>query len=603
MIGLANPLGLLALAAVAVLIALHLLTRRRRVVPVASLLIWRQIAAQPLERSRFRPDLLFWLRLALVLALAGVLVRPWIAGPTAPDAEPLVAVLDVSASMQTRERDGVRLDLARAKLAERIDALAADAPVMLVAAADRARVVVPWTTDHTLARRALGELDALDTPTRLAPAVALALGEAASRPHARVVVASDLPPTEDGLDWLQVGETGDNLAIAGVSTARTPFGGVRDASALVRSHASRPHTVEVTARLEGRAFAVQRIDLPARGAATVRFGPPPGAGVLGVSLRDAAGGDALAVDDRAFALVPPAASPTVGVAGDAPALVALLEAALGAPPRVVARDGLDDARPAGVLVVAGALPPVLPPHRGLLVVDPPANDPLCAGGALVRGAAAVDWSDGHPLLDGLGELAALEVDTARPLAVPAWGEAVVLAAAGREAFPLLVAGTRAGVRTACLGAALDDALAASDRMPLALLLLATVRWLGEDDAGGIELVTGRAETDAVVPVADGAPPARVDTAVPALVVAPAALLATRVGVHRLASEGGTRVAVANLFDDDESDVGRTGARAWTSPASAPSGARGRSVGWWCVLAALALAIVEWLAWAERGERT
>jgi len=611
MIGLSNPLGLLALAAVAVLIALHLLTRRRQVVPVASLLIWRRIAAQPLERSRFRPDLLFWLRLGIVLALVGVLVRPWFASRGDADIEPLVVVLDVSASMQTREPGGARLDLARAALATRVDALAAGTPVMLLAAADRTRVVVPWTTEHGLVRRALDDLEALDTPTRLAPAIALALGEAASRPHARVMVATDLPPTTDELHWMQVGASDDNVAIAGVTTTRAPFGGVRDASALVRNHAARPHTVQVTATLDGRPWAVQRVELPAHGSATVRFGPPPGAGVLGVSLRDAAGRDALAVDDRAFALVPPSTPPAVSVVGDAPGLASLLTAALGAPPRVLARDDLDDARPAGVLVVAGALPPVLPPHRGLLVVDPPAHDPLCAGGAVVRGAAAVDWSAGHALLAGLGGLEALEIATARPLAVPAWGEAVVQATAGTEAFPLLVAGTRAGVRTACLGVGLDDALAASDRMPLAVLVLATVRWLGDGDAGGIALVTGRAETTAVAvgarPAAraeNGAPLERVDPAVPALVVAPSALLATRVGVHRLETDGGAERAVANLFDDDESDVGRSGARAWT-PAARSSSApvRGRSIGWWCVLAALALALVEWLAWAQRGERS
>jgi hypothetical protein len=607
MTGLLNPLGLLALAAVAVLIVLHLLTRRRQVVPVASLLIWQHIAAQPLERQRFRPDLLFWLRLAILLALVAALSQPWIARRGASNPAPLALVLDVSASMQTREDDGVRLELARERLATRLDGLAPGAPVMLIAAGDRPRVVTPWTTDHAGARNALADVEALDTPTRLAPALALALGEAASRVRTQIVVATDLERDMvglaaddlDRLDWMRVGRTGDNVAVAGLTVVRTPFGGVRDTSALVQSYAPRPHTVEVTASVDGRPWAVHRVDLPARGAVPLRLGTPPGAGVLGVSLRDADGGrDALAVDDRAFAWLPAGEPPPVAVVGDDPALAGVLGAAIGRPVGVIAASALESAPPTGVLVVSGTLPPVLPQHRGLLLVDPPPGDPLCPGGELATGAAVVDWSEGHPLLTGLTGLEALEAEAARSLAVPAWGEAVVQAAAGTEAFPLLVAGTRAGIRTACLGVGLDDAFTASDPVPLVVLLLATLRWLGEGESRGIELVTGRPETTTLgAPLAASAPA----SSPPVLIASgePPALLATRVGVHRL---DGERVAVANLFDDGESDVGREGDGDWSPPGAATAvTAPGQVITWWCLLAALVAVVAEWLVWARRGE--
>jgi hypothetical protein len=64
-LGVANPLGAAALVAVAALIALHLWDRRRRVVPVSTLFLWRRIPAAPLERRRrLRPDALFALQLA-----------------------------------------------------------------------------------------------------------------------------------------------------------------------------------------------------------------------------------------------------------------------------------------------------------------------------------------------------------------------------------------------------------------------------------------------------------------------------------------------------------------------------------------------------------
>src|SRR6185295_7053817 len=62
--GLGNPAGALGLIAVAILVALYLWDRRRHVVPVATMFLWRQIPPQTLERRRFRPDLLFWVQLA-----------------------------------------------------------------------------------------------------------------------------------------------------------------------------------------------------------------------------------------------------------------------------------------------------------------------------------------------------------------------------------------------------------------------------------------------------------------------------------------------------------------------------------------------------------
>jgi hypothetical protein len=88
---------------------------------------------------------------------------------------------------------------------------------------------------------------------------------------------------------------------------------------------------------------------------------------------------------------------------------------------------------------------------------------------------------------------------------------------------------------------------------------------------------------------------------PALIAGgePPALLATRVGVHRL---DGERLAVANLFDDAESDVGRRGGGDWSPPdAAASASAAGHAITWWCLLAALAAVVGEWLVWARRGE--
>src|SRR5947207_881712 len=106
-VGILNPTGALALLAVGVLVVLYLFDRRRRVVPVATLFLWRQIPARALQRRRFRPDLLFLAQLALLLALIAGYLRPFFehAAPTGERVR-LLVVLDPSASMQAREAGG-----------------------------------------------------------------------------------------------------------------------------------------------------------------------------------------------------------------------------------------------------------------------------------------------------------------------------------------------------------------------------------------------------------------------------------------------------------------------------------------------------------------
>src|SRR5207253_432387 len=135
-VGILNPTGALALLAVGALVVLYLWDRRRRVVPVATLFLWRQIPARALERRRFRPDLLFLAQLAILLALLGGYLRPFVEQATpAGDRVRLLVVLDTSASMQAREVGGTRFELVRRRARTLVAQLIGGDEVMLVAAA------------------------------------------------------------------------------------------------------------------------------------------------------------------------------------------------------------------------------------------------------------------------------------------------------------------------------------------------------------------------------------------------------------------------------------------------------------------------------------
>jgi len=605
---LGNPAGLAALGAVAVLVVLYLYDRRRRTIPVGNLFLWQRVESPPRERERFRPDRLFFAQLAIVLALVAAYVRPVLerAAPPAPGA-PLVLVLDVSASMQTREDDGTRFAEARGRALARVGEAAADDEVMILTAATRPRVVLDWSRDRARVRASLEALAPTDAPTDLAPALELARAIAADRPGASIAVFTDLPPEASGLtpearaalDYVQLGRSDDNVGIAGITVTTPPFHGSSDATATidVRNYSRTSREAVLEARVAGTPWARRAFTIAPRATEHVLLTRPPGSGPLEVRL---GGDDALAVDDHATAWIGAGAPLDLLLVTDSRALAdafaGVASALAGSRVEVTSRERFEAAPPAGrrVALFDGFVPATLPLAVNALYVAPPPGNDVCPSGARRDGATVVDWDESHPALAGLDALHALGVDGVVELGDVSWGTPIVLAAAHRAAFPLLVAGERNGRRTACLGAELGGSLGSSDRLPLLLLTLATLRWLAEPFGPRALLVeTGRPMLAGSAPIAAGGGDGLEIAGDPPVVVA------ERAGVYTLGPPGGERLVLANLFDDRESDVGRSGAAEWRAsarPASPAPTASGRPLAPWLYVAALAAMAGEWALW-------
>ncbi len=612
--GVLNPAGALALAAIAVLLVLYLLDRRRRVVPLGTLFLWRHVPAAVLERRRFRPDALFLLQLALLLALIAGYVRPYLEDTAAPaTGTPLVVVLDVSASMQAREAGGTRFELARRRVRSLLDELASGDEAMLVAAAERPHVAQRWTSDRAELRARLEALEPLDTPTRLAPALELALGEARARPGTRLAVLTDLPPEESGVGadelaafhYIQLGATDDNVAITALAIEQPPFQATTDATvtAVVRNFAATRRHAQFEAWVGGERWDRRELVLAARATEHVVLAHPPRGGELVTSL---VVDDALAVDDRAVGWIAPGEPLDLLLVSDSRELAAafgeVAGAIAGSRVEVVTRDRYAPNRVAGrrAALFDGFVPTELPPAVNVLYVAPPAGNAVCPTSRAVDSAAVIDWEAEHPALRGLDALDAVVTARASALDVPAWGAPIVLAAARRAAFPLLVAGEREGHRVACLGAELAAPLTSSDRLPLLMLTLGTLRWLAEPFSGAaLAIETGTSALLGPGPTA----PVQGPGLGAGLHVAgdPAVVVADRAGIYRIGPPGGERLVLANLFDERESDIGRHDVVESSPTTPAPTRAAGarHEISWWVYVAAALLLATEWLAWLRR----
>ena len=240
----------IAAAVVPALLILYFLKLRRREQLVPSTLLWKR-AVQDLQVNapfqRLRKNLLLFLQL-LILALAiFALARP-IVQTTVADEDRIVMLIDRSASMNTREGNETRLDQAKeqaVRLAKTLNrrggggkslfslgGAAAKTQVMVIAFADRATIVSPFTTNTGDLEDLIRRIEPTDGRTELAEALKLA--EAYMAPPTMLTPGMEGTPvsaeTPSKLVLISDGRIADleQLVVKSGSMSRVPIGAAAD---------------------------------------------------------------------------------------------------------------------------------------------------------------------------------------------------------------------------------------------------------------------------------------------------------------------------------------------------------------------------------------
>lgn len=223
---------------VAPLVALYFLKLRRPRTQVTSLVLWRQLLEDQRVNSpfqRFKRNLLLLLQLLLLLLVVLAAMQPFVRA-AAVDAERTLVLLDRSASMGAREREGgpTRLDVARERLGKWIGSLRADQQLAILTFDRTARLVAPFTSDRRDLARAVDGIEVAPVGSDLGEALRMA--EAMSRANRidRVVLLSDgnLPGAVDvdlpfSVDFQKLPPGGRNLGISELTARREPGQGWR----------------------------------------------------------------------------------------------------------------------------------------------------------------------------------------------------------------------------------------------------------------------------------------------------------------------------------------------------------------------------------------
>ena len=635
MSGLLAPLALIGLLALPVIVAFYMLRLRRRDVPVGSTFLWQQLvrdveANAPWQRLRFSWLLLLQLLIAALIVFAAT--RPF-AVQRSELAANVVMIVDTSASMAAVDGAGPRMDAAREAARGVVSRLPEGGRITVVAADDSAHVLASETTDRGTALAAIETLAPTQLPGDLTDAFALASALAARDDDSTVVVVTDatadrLPAVGIGATVLveRVGETDANQAVSALSVVRRSGGAQLDLFVAVANHAGADINRRLEIYADGALVDARDLAIPAEQRSEAIIGSvPPAAQVVEARL---AGDDALAVDDRAFAIVPSAelvrtllVSPGNAYLENALALLPRLElygvTAAGYEDALAAAE--DEGTPYGLLVFDGFVPDAAPGIPALYV-GPTEDGPFGTVGAMIEapGIAPIDPAD--PLLRYI-DLATVHIGRAPDIALADGMRAAVSTAGGR---PLIAVGAHDGRGIGLIGFDVGESdLPLQVAFPLLMSNLA----------------------DALVPLGDGVlPPSvrlgeslglEVDPTVAALqlidtpsggtarttdvpLVGGRATLpgATAVGVRELwtpADDGSpaTRLGrtAVNLFSADESDVApgdprRISEMGVLDPAGGVPDNEARAEWFWpLVLAALLLLAAEWVVFHRPTRRS
>ena len=392
-----NPAALYALGLVPLLAVPYLLGCRPGRQVFSSLLLLRACADAPerASRRRLRTPLVFLLQACLLALLAASSGDPAV---PAPPGGPVAVVLDNSASMQAVEQGRSRFALARAEARRILAGLPEGARVDLYA-------TVPWGAAAGL------DLSADEARERLEEVVPYDLGDggrdqvprlrqlAAARGYPRVYFLTDRPirGTHRVIHALSVGRPADNLGVTSLDLSRRSLrSDALSARVEVTNYGARPRTVAVVLTDGSRPLARKEVHAPAGGKAAAVFEKVREAPYYEARLDVDRDGDALALDDRRFAVPPgPGRLRVLGVS-PRPRAMTTLRRIPGLDLEVVGPDAYESRRgaPEAVEIFHLSSPAALPAAHALFIL-PPERNPLASLRAPVAAPSVSGWKDPH----------------------------------------------------------------------------------------------------------------------------------------------------------------------------------------------------------------
>ncbi|HSK51427.1 MAG TPA: VWA domain-containing protein [Clostridia bacterium] len=465
------PLALLGLLFIPVVIAMYMLKLRRDEQPVPSTLLWTKLLTDVEANApwqKLRRSLLLLLQLLLVAILALLAARPFLERP-AGLARDIILVIDTSASMAATDVLPNRLAAAKSAAIEALRELPTDGKVSVIAAERTARIVANETSDLGRVRQAIDSLEPTNTTGDLGDAMELASKLARRSGDAEILVATDgalaSRPTaavDAPVSVLPVGRDRDNQAIVALAVRTAPSGLTQ--SAFIGIVNLDLEFVQPRLEVYGDGVLLEAQNVPLDPQARqdividdISQGGERQIGILEVRLTDPAAEDGadpdqLALDDRAWAVVPSIRTREILIVGEGdPYLETALQLLpntrlFGTTPANYPRQSVrSDGTKWDLIIFEGNLPATLP-DTPILAIAPDRSGPLGQVTGTLTNPGIGTLNPDEPILSYV-DLSTTHIAEAVRLTLPDWARTVI---PGPRGSPLLYAGERAGLPAAVL---------------------------------------------------------------------------------------------------------------------------------------------------------
>ncbi len=252
------------------IIALYFLKLKRRPLEVPSTYLWHK-SIEDLHVNtiwqRLRRNLLLFLQLLLVLLVMAAVLRPGMKGARLLGSR-FIFLVDSSASMQSTDVEGSRLDSAKRSAREAIELMQPGDVAMVVSFSNAPKVEQMFTESKRALLRSVDEIKPTNRSTSLSEALKVASGLA--NPGRSASDATDVQVAEAKPATLYIFSDGKfpetNIALGNLEPVYMPIGtdgaaNVGIATFNVRRNESRPDQLQAFARLENHSKAQATVSL------------------------------------------------------------------------------------------------------------------------------------------------------------------------------------------------------------------------------------------------------------------------------------------------------------------------------------------------------
>lgn len=311
-----TPKAFAFLGLIPLLILLYILKLRRSEIIIPSTMLWMKSLQDLTANAPFqklRRNLLLLLQIIILLLVTFALARPYIK-TRGIEGRNLCFLIDHSASMQTRETAGTRLDLAKAEALQIVESMEGGDKAMVIAFANSADVRCELTDDRYYLRRAIDGITAEDTRSNVKDAAQIVRSVAPINPNITAVISNlEVLVFSDGnisegerlaalslpVQYVRAGETRENAGITNFSTRGTGAeGDERECFVQVYNDAEAPLATTLSLYFEESLLGVDELDIaPGDTGEAIFVLPALEDGILRAELDHA---DALDVDNVAW---------------------------------------------------------------------------------------------------------------------------------------------------------------------------------------------------------------------------------------------------------------------------------------------------------------